>query len=230
MDAAAATELDTKQALQAACDFAVRQAALFVYLDDGSLGIRSQLGGGGTESVRSLQGMASLNPPVALTALADVDVELAVDGLARNLHLELLGDVGFVERAATIGAAFGQGCLVSLIDLFGSGRLAMRLGAVVLSWLASGFLGFWLGLALSEGSSLALAGTGRLIELPTEALVLGLQVAEASLKGLAAGTRDGLHASIIGEARDAAASRRPRRKDQLELDAPNQYHLGRGHR
>jgi len=126
--------------------------------------------------------MASLNAAMALAALADVDVELAVNGLTRNLHLELLGDVGFIEWTATIGAAFGQGCLVSLIDLFGSGRLAMRLGAVVSSWLASGFLGFWLGLALGEGSSLPLAGTGRLVELTAEALDLGLQVVNSSLK------------------------------------------------
>jgi hypothetical protein len=32
--------------------------------------------------------------------------------------------------------------------------------------------------------------------LAAEALVLGLQVAEASLQGLAAGTRDGLHTSL----------------------------------
>jgi hypothetical protein len=43
---------------------------------------------------------------------------------------------------------------------------------------------------------LALAGAGRLIDLAAEALVLGLQVAEASLKGLAASTRDGLHTPL----------------------------------
>jgi hypothetical protein len=37
---------------------------------------------------------------MALTALANVDVELAVNGPARNLHLELLGDVGLVEVSA----------------------------------------------------------------------------------------------------------------------------------
>src|SRR5262249_297315 len=37
VDAAAATEPDTKQTLQAACDFAVRQATLFVQFDDGRL-------------------------------------------------------------------------------------------------------------------------------------------------------------------------------------------------
>jgi hypothetical protein len=52
--------------------------------------------------------MAPLNPAAALAALADVDVELPVDGLARDLDLELLGDVGLVERAAAIGAAVRQ--------------------------------------------------------------------------------------------------------------------------
>src|SRR5262245_34517747 len=67
--------------------------------------------------------------PVALTAPADVDVELPVDGLARDLHLELLGDVRLVERAAAVGAATGQRRLVDLIDV--GGGLAMSLGAVV---------------------------------------------------------------------------------------------------
>jgi hypothetical protein len=46
---------------------------------------------------------------------------------------------------------------------------------------------------------------------------------EASLKGLAAGTRDGLQTSIIGEAPAAAARSRIRSKDQLELDALMKY-------
>jgi hypothetical protein len=53
-----------------------------------------------------------------------------------------------------------------------------------------------------------------------------LQVAQASLKGLASGTRDGLHTSIISEALASAALPRPRSRDQLELDALNKYFLG----
>jgi hypothetical protein len=94
---------------------------------------------------------------------------------------------------------------VNLIDLFGAGRLAMGLGAVVLAGLASGLLGLAGGLALGEGGSLALGCAGRLVELAAEALVLGLQVPEASLKGLAAGTRDGLHTHIIGKAQPSTA-------------------------
>ena len=132
--------------------------------------------------------MASLNAALALTALADVDVELAVNGLARDLDLELLGDVGFVERAAAVGADIGQRRLVDLVDLFGGRRLAVGLGAIVLARLAAGLARVRLGLALGEGPGLALAGTEGRVELTTEPLVLGLQVVDPSLKGLAVGT------------------------------------------
>jgi hypothetical protein len=125
--------------------------------------------------------MAALNPPMALTALANVDIELTVDRLARNLYLKLLSDVGFVEGASAVGTAFRQLCLVDLIDLFGAGRLPVSLGAIVLPRLASRLARIELGLALGEGSGLALAGAGCLVELTAEALVLGLKVVDPSL-------------------------------------------------
>ena len=85
---------------------------------------------------------------------------------------------------------------MNLVNLLGAGRLAMGFGAVVLAGLAAGLLWLIGGLALGEGGGLALAGAGRRVELAAEAVVLGLQVTEASLKGLAAGTRDGLHTSL----------------------------------
>ena len=181
MGAATATEPNPEKALQAARDLAMRQTALLVEFDDGGLGVRAQLGGGGTEGIGGLQGMPPLNAPPALAALADVDVELSVDGLARDLDLELLGDMGLVQTAAATAAGVGQGRLVNLVDLFGAGRLAVGLGAVVLAGLAAGLLGLAGGPALGEGSGLALAGTEGLVELAAEALVLGLQVGEASL-------------------------------------------------
>ena len=217
VDAAAPTERDAEEALQAAGDLAVRQAALLVEFDDGGLGIGSQLGGGGTEGVGRLQGMAALNPAVALPALADVDVELPVNGLARDFDLELLGDVGFVEGAAAVGADVGQGRLVDLVDLFGAGRLAMGLGAVVLAGLAAGLLGLGAGLPLGERGGLALAGTEGLVELAAEALVLGLQVVDPSLKGLAASTPDRFHSSIIPASRPCSCIRCRRVKISLSL-------------
>jgi hypothetical protein len=125
--------------------------------------------------------MASLNPAVALTAPADMDVEQAVNGLAWNLHLELLGDVGFVEGAATSGTNVGQRCLVNLVELFRGRWFPVSLGAIVLARLAAGFARIELGLALGEGSGLALAGTGCLIELTAEAFDLGLQLVDLPL-------------------------------------------------
>jgi hypothetical protein len=118
--------------------------------------------------------MAALNPMVALTALANVDIELSVDRLARNLHLKLLSDMGFVKWSAAVGAELWQRCLVNLIDLFGGRWLTVGLGAIVLARLAAWLARIELGLALGKGSGLALAGAGCLVELTAQALVLGL--------------------------------------------------------
>jgi hypothetical protein len=152
LNTAAATEGDAKEAFQAAGDLAVREPTLLVEFDDGGLGVGPQLSRGGTQGVGCLQGVAPLDPAAALAALADVDVELPVDGLARDLDLELLGDAGFFEGAAAVGADVGQGGLVDLVDLFGAGRLAVGLGAVLITGLTAGLLGLVLGLALGEGS------------------------------------------------------------------------------
>ena len=105
--------------------------------------------------------MTPLHPAVTLTALTDVDVELPVNRPSWDLDLELVGQVGFVEGAAAVGADVGQRCLVDLVDLFGGRWLAVGLGAVARDRLAPRLLGARLGLALGEGPGLALAGTER---------------------------------------------------------------------
>jgi hypothetical protein len=125
--------------------------------------------------------MAALDQAAAPTALADVDVELATDGLARDLNLELLGNTSLVERSAAVGAAVRQWRLVNLVDLVRRWRLAVGLGTVVIARLAAGLLGLAGGHSLGEGGGLALAGAGRLVELAAEAVVLGMQVVDASL-------------------------------------------------
>jgi hypothetical protein len=125
--------------------------------------------------------MASLHAAVALTALADVDVELSVDRLAWDLDLELLSDVSFVEGSAAVRTDVGQGRLVDLVDLFGGRWLAVRLGAIVFARLAAGFARIELGLALGEGSSLAFAGTKSGFELIPESFVLSLEIVYPSL-------------------------------------------------
>ncbi len=93
----------------------------------------------------------------------------------------MLGDVGLIEQTAAVGATVRQGRLVNLVYQIGGRRLAMGLGAVVRAGLASGPLGLVGGLALGEGGGLAFAGAGGFVELAAQALVLGLQVVEASL-------------------------------------------------
>ncbi len=125
--------------------------------------------------------MPALEALVAAAAATDMDVELPVNGLARDLDLELLGDVRLIERPAAIGAAVRQGRLMNLVDLIRGRRLAVGLGAVVLARLATRLATGRLGLALGERGGLTLAGAGGLVELAAEALVLSLQVVEASL-------------------------------------------------
>jgi hypothetical protein len=167
--------------------------------------------------------MAPLHPAVALTALTDVDVELPVDGLARDLDLELLSDMGFVEWPAAVGAAFGQGRLVDLVDLLRAGPLAVGLGAVVLARLAPGSLGVRFGLALGEGSCLALAGTEGRVELVPQAVILGLQVIDPPLEGLTVGTPDRFHARIIRSSPRCSGGGGSRRMVQVELGALIKY-------
>src|SRR5262249_46635056 len=124
VDATAATEGDAEEASQAAGDLAVCGPGLLVEFDDRGLRIGPQWGGGSAKGVGRLEGMASVDPAAAPSALADVDVELAVDGPTRDLDLELLGDVGLVEGPPAVGADLGQRCLVDLVDLLGARRLA----------------------------------------------------------------------------------------------------------
>jgi hypothetical protein len=119
-----------------------------------------------------------------------------LNGLARDLDLEFLCDVGLVEGAAAVGAGVRRVRLVDLVKLFGVGRFAVGLGIVVLPGLTAGLLGLVGELSLGERGGLALGGVGGLIELAAQALVLDLQVMEASLNGLAASTRDGLHTHL----------------------------------
>ena len=101
---------------------------------------------------------------------------------------------------------------MDLVDLFGVGRLAMGLSAVVLARLAPGLLGLGAGLTLGERGGLSLAGTEGVVELAAEALILGLEVVDTLLKGLAASTPDRFHSSIIPGSCPCSCARRRRVK------------------
>src|SRR2546425_1062812 len=101
--------------------------------------------------------MSALNAVLALAARADVDVELAMNGFARNLDLVLVSDVSFVDGAAAIGAVVGQRRLMHFVDV--RRRLAMGLGAVIFAGLAAGLFRLGFGWSFGEGRRLAFPGT-----------------------------------------------------------------------
>src|SRR5262249_4248258 len=101
----------------------------------------------------------------------------------------------------------------------------MGLSAVVSAGLAAGFLGLGRRLALGEGGRLALAGAGRLVELATQALVLGLQVAEAPLERLAVGTEGRFHTSIVRRSQTCSCDSGGQSMDQFELGVAIKYVL-----
>ena len=55
----------------------------------------SQLHGGGTQSIRRLQFMPSLQPLTAVLATANMHIEATLNRLGRKFDLILLGDVSF---------------------------------------------------------------------------------------------------------------------------------------
>ena len=59
-----AAERDAEEAFQALGDLAVREPTLLVEFNDGSLGVGSELGRGGTEGFRRLQGLTRSGPAV----------------------------------------------------------------------------------------------------------------------------------------------------------------------
>jgi hypothetical protein len=122
-----------------------------------------------------------LDAPPAAAAATDMDVELPVDRLTGDLDLVLMIDMGFVDPASAFRASVRQGSFVNLIDLFGRGRGAMSLAAVVGAGFPAGLL--WLAgrRAFGERGGLALAGPLLLVEPAGQSLHLGFQFGHAPL-------------------------------------------------
>lgn len=121
--------------------------------------------------------MAALNAFLATPAVADMDVELALDGPARNFDLKLLIDVSFVDGSATIGTRLRQRRLVDFVDLLR--RRPVRLGAVVLAGVTARLFGIRLGRLFGEGSGLPFAGSLQLLDQSAQPTDLGFMLVEA---------------------------------------------------
>src|SRR5437667_7836811 len=99
--------------------------------------------------------MPALDATLALRTTTDMDVELPLNGPPWDLDLILLIDACLDDRFAAIGTRIGQGSVVGFVN-FG-GRLAMRLGAIIVARLTAGLSRLILRLALGERRGLSLA-------------------------------------------------------------------------
>jgi hypothetical protein len=151
--------------------------------------------------------MPALDPAPAGAAVADVDVELAMDRSAGDLDLVLVIDVGLVDPAAAVGASFRQGRFVNFVNLFGRGREAMGLAAIVGAGFTAGLLGFGLRWPLGEGGGLPLAGPLLLFEQTGQPLYVGFQFGDAPSERLATGTDRFIQVCMVAKRRGCSCAR-----------------------
>jgi hypothetical protein len=95
----------------------MRQAGMFVEIDDGRLRVGTELAGSGTEGIGRLERMPALNRLAAARTNAAVNVELPHDRLAGNFGLLLLIDVSFLNVAAAFGTGVGKRRFQLLVDV-----------------------------------------------------------------------------------------------------------------
>lgn len=136
-------------------------AGTLVEVNDRGLSVGSELALGGAGGGAGLQWMAATQLLAALGTVAAVDVELADDGLAWNLGLELLIELAGIldDVAAALGTFVGQRGVEGFVDFGGRRRQAMAVLAMLDAFLATGLLGRGFGWALGERGGLPFGGT-----------------------------------------------------------------------
>jgi len=194
----------------------VRQTGLLVKIDNGGLGVRPELTGGGAQGIRGLQGMPTLDAAMTIVARANVHVELTMDRSAWNLDLVLRLDVCLVEGATTVGADLGQRRVESLVDLRGWRWRSMGFGAVVIAGLAARLLGLLPAFAFGERRCLPLAGPPLLFERLAQALNFAFELSVPTPQCLTSVADAFLHEGSIGKegARSCARGKESPTKDR----------------
>ena len=174
-DQAALGHVQSELGPQNAGDFLQRHAQLGVQLDDQRGDVRTQLGGSRAQRVGGLQGVPALHAPLALRAVAHLDVEAPHEGMhRRQVFLVLRRHTVQRDRAAAVRTA-RRGrrhvCLVSLRRL-----PAAPLPSVLRPGSPPGTPAASLRPVLGEGSRLSAAGAPRRLELLLQMLATALPV------------------------------------------------------
>jgi hypothetical protein len=128
--------------------------------------------------------VASLDALAAITAAADVNIELTDDGSARDFGLVLLADRSFLNGAATMRASVGKGRLMDFVDSSRGWGQAVAMPAVGGPGLTARSLGLGLGWPLGEGCGLAFACTLGLLQLGQRLLQLSTGLLQFALQAL----------------------------------------------
>jgi hypothetical protein len=170
-------------------DLAVGESAVLVEVDDGGLGIGSDLAGGRAEGIGGLQGMPALHRASALPATAALDAEASPPRPAGNLGLELFDDIGCFEIIlAAVRASGRQRHRQRFVDLIGRGRRSMAVRAVGVTGLAAGRLRSCFGRPLGKGGGLTFAGALLGFEQAREVLDFRFEFGHALVEASAIGT------------------------------------------
>jgi hypothetical protein len=155
---------DAKELIESVGDFPVGHAGTLIEVNNGRLCVAAELALSGTGGVAGLQGMSAAQMLAAFIAVAAVDFELAENGLAWNLGLELSIEMILDNIAPAIGTLLGQSRIECFIDLFGGRKFAMGVFAVLVARLAACLFGILLRFSLRKWSGLTLGGPFAFLE------------------------------------------------------------------
>jgi hypothetical protein len=167
--------------------------------------------------------MPALHATAALPAVADMNPELPHDRLPRDLGLELLGQAGFDEGAPAMRAGVGQRSLVTLADLFGSGRRPVAVTAVLGTGLATGTLRLGFGRPFAERSGLTLAGADSCLQASAQLAELSLEFSDLLLQGPTIRAGGFVHPAIVGTDGPFSCANLASRQRQPTRDPLNNY-------
>ena len=173
-------------------------ACLRVQQRGGRLRFGTDLAGGRSQGVGGLQVVAALHASAAAGTVPDVDAELANDGPARNLGLELLGHFTLDKSAIAVGAGVGEGGVKAFVDAFGRRRGSMAVLAVGVASFAAGGFRVRLGRPLAEGSGLPFAGAQSVLKAPGQLCDLAFEFADALTQRLTIRADTLFHTARIG--------------------------------
>src|ERR1700722_4560498 len=135
LSTAAACHGDAETPRERVGDFSKGHADTLVEIGDGGLGVGTELALGGSGRSRGLHGMPATHLLAALVTVAAVDVELAGDGLSRDVGLILGVREVFDDVAAAVGIATfaGQRRIMRFVNLLRRRRWTMAVLAMLLA-------------------------------------------------------------------------------------------------